>query len=77
MKKRIKFILLFLLIFFIIGFIIFSPLYKSNSVYINYGLVPYDICQKQPELWKTIKLIFIISIITCKEMLSISQPWGE
>ena len=61
MKKRIKFILLFLLIFFIIGFIIFSPLYKSNSVYINYGLVPYDICKKQPELWKTIKLIFIIS----------------
>lgn len=61
MRKRIKFVTIFLSIFFIIGFIIFSPLYKSNSIYISYGLVPYDICKKQPELWQTLKIIFIIS----------------
>ena len=61
MKKRIIFIATFLLIFFLIGFLIFSPLYKLNSVYINYGLVPYDICKKQPELWKTLKLLFVFS----------------
>ncbi len=61
MKKRFLFIIIFVLIFFIIGFFIFSPLYKLNSVYVNYGLVPYDICQKQPILWKLIKIIFIFS----------------
>ena len=61
MKKRILFITTYLLIIFIIGFIIFSPLYKLNSVYINYGLVSYDICKKQPQLWNALKKIFIIS----------------
>ena len=61
MKKRFLFNLIFLLIFFIIGYFIFSPVYKLNSVYINYGLFPYDICQKQPQLWSAIKYIFIIS----------------
>lgn len=61
MKKRLIFITLMLLISFIIGYIIFSPLYKSNSIYIEYGLVPYDICKKQPNLWNSIKIIFIIS----------------
>lgn len=60
-KKRIIFILIFILIFFIIGFILFYPIYKLDSVYISYGLFPYDICKKQPELWLFIKIIFIIS----------------
>ena len=61
MKKRILFCFIFLIIFFIINYFIFSPIYKLNSVYINYGLHPYDICAKQPELWHFIKIIFIIS----------------
>ena len=61
MKKRINFITISLLIAFIIGYIIFSPLYKQQSVYINYGLIPYDICQKQPQFWKFLKITFIIS----------------
>ena len=59
MKKRILFNLIFLLFSFIIGYFIFSPIYKLSSVYISYGLFPYDICQKQPKLWLTIKIIFI------------------
>jgi len=70
MKKRILFILSILLLFFIIGCIIFSPLYKLNSVYINYGLVPYDICKKQPELWHSLKVIFIISNLITLTFLS-------
>ena len=61
MKKRLLFILLFTITFLIIEYFIFSPIYKLNSVFISYGLSPYDICQKQPLLWKYIKLIFIIS----------------
>ena len=63
MKKRLFFNFIFLLIFFTIGFFLFSPIYKLNSVYLNYGLFPYDICEKQPQLWKLIKLIFIPSSI--------------
>lgn len=71
MKKRILFITTYLLIIFIIGFIIFSPLYKLNSVYINYGLVSYDICKKQPQLWNALKKIFIISnLLTCSIILN-------
>lgn len=61
MKKRLLFNLIFLLTFFIIGFLIFSPIYKLDSVYISYGLFPYDICKKQPSLWNAIKIIFIFS----------------
>ena len=61
MKKRIIFISSFIFIAFIFGFFIFSPLYKLDSVYISYGLFPYDISQKQPQLWLFIKIYFIIS----------------
>lgn len=61
MKKRILFILLFTLLFLIVEYFIFYPIYKLDSVYIPYGLYHYDICQKQPQLWRYIKLIFIIS----------------
>lgn len=63
MKKRISFILLFTIIFFVIGYFIFSPLFKLNSVYISYGLYPYDICKKQPIFWHYIKITFVISSI--------------
>ena len=61
MKKRLIFNFTFILTFFIIGYLIFSPIYKLESVYISYGLFPYDICKKQPQLWKIIKITFIIS----------------
>lgn len=61
MKKRLLFNFIFLFTFFIIGFFIFSPIYTSNSIYISYGLFPYNICEKQPTLWNSIKIIFIFS----------------
>lgn len=44
-----------------IGFFIFYPIYTSDSIYISYGLFPYNICEKQPLLWAWIKIIFVIS----------------
>lgn len=61
MKKRLLFNFIFLLIFFLIGFLIFYPIYTSDSIYISYGLFPYNICEKQPLLWAWIKIIFVIS----------------
>ena len=61
MKKRLLFIFIFTIFFLLIEYFIFSPIYKLNCVFISYGIYPYDICQKQPLLWKSVKLIFIIS----------------
>ena len=61
MKKRLIFNLLTLSIFYFVGYLIFSPLYRLQNVYINYGLYSYDICEKQPELWLCLKILFIIS----------------
>ena len=61
MKKRFLFIVLFTSLIFLLEFLVFSPIYTLHSVYINYGLHPYDICDKQPLLWMLIKLLFIVS----------------
>lgn len=63
MKKRLLFIFMITLSVHIIGFFIFSPLYKLDSVFIPYGITSYDICQKQPRLWLTLKILLIISSI--------------
>jgi len=51
------------LIFCFIGYKIFSPIYFQNSIIINYGLHPFDICVEQPILWKYLKILFLITYI--------------
>ena len=63
MIKRLIFNLIFSLPFIAIEYFVFSPIYLLKTVYINYGLTPYNICEKQPELWVSLKTIFIISSI--------------
>jgi hypothetical protein len=63
MKKRLTFIFIFISVFLLIGYFIFSPIYKLDSVYINYGITSFDICIKQPSLWFMLKIVFIFSII--------------
>ena len=79
MKKRIIFSLFFISIILSIEFFVFSPIYFLDSVFINYGLTPYDICQKQPRLWYFIKVVFIISnifnlIIISNNLYSVLSP---
>ena len=52
-----------MLIFCFIGYKIFSPIYFQNSIIINYGLHPFDICVEQPILWKYLKILFLITYI--------------
>lgn len=58
---------MYFLIFFIIStyFIVktFYPIYVSEEIIITYGLHPFDICSKNPELWKYIKITFIITFL--------------
>lgn len=63
MLKRLIFNLIILLFFLIIGYMIFSPIFYSNIINIDYGVTPYNICLVQPDLWKYIKILFIIFYI--------------
>lgn len=44
-------------------FNIFYPIYYSNEIIITYGIHPFDICSKNPVLWKYIKITFIFTYI--------------
>ena len=52
---------MFLLIFGFINFKIFYPIYTATEVIIPYGIHPFDICSKNPELWKIIKTTYIFT----------------
>lgn len=61
--KRILFIFFCMLILSFIGYQIFSPLYFQNSIMVDYGLHPFDLCQEQPELWYFLKIWFSITYL--------------
>ena len=60
---RLFFCFIFLFILCLICFIFFKPIYLSNSIIIPYSLHPYDICITKPDLWRIIKICFIIFYI--------------
>lgn len=64
--KRISFII-FLSIFFCFCLLqFFCPILKSSSVIIPYSLQPFDICQKAPDIWHLLKILYtIFSYISC------------
>lgn len=60
-----RFLFTILIMFFIClaGYFIFSPLYSSQHVIIDYGIHPFDICIKQPVIWNYCKHFFILTYI--------------
>lgn len=36
------------------------PVFTAKEVIITYGIHPFDICSKNPELWKLIKLLYLL-----------------
>ena len=63
MRRKIIFIFSFTLFFLLLTLMLFLPLYLSNEVYLSYTLFPYNICEKQPQLWLYLKISFIISYL--------------
>ncbi len=55
--------MLFVIISCIFSFCIFFPIYISDEIIISYGIHPFDICSKNPILWKYIKNTFIFTYI--------------
>ena len=68
--KRFFFIIIFSLIYCFIGYTLFSNVLYSNSVIITYGINPFNICEKNPELWIYIKFAFVITYIFSSIIIS-------
>ena len=52
---------MFLLVFSFLNLKIFNPIYTASEVIIPYGIHPFDICSKNPELWEIIKTTYIFT----------------
>ena len=61
--SRILFTLLIALIICFIGYNIFLPLYTSEHIVVDYGIHPFDICSKEPEIWTFCKYWFIFTYV--------------
>ena len=59
-------------------FKIFYPIYTADELIITYGLKPFDICSKNPVLWKYLKithiLTFTFSSIICTNFIISKIP---
>lgn len=64
------FSLFFLLIFAVLYYHLFLPIYLSSEIIIPYGLHPFDICSQNPNLWRLIKILFIISFVISNLVIS-------
>lgn len=38
----------------------FYPIYTSQEIIISYGIHPFDICSQNPELWRLLKILYVI-----------------
>ena len=52
---------MFLLVCSFISIKIFRPIYEASEVIIPYGIHPFDICTKNPELWKIMKITYVFT----------------
>ena len=55
----------------LIAYYFFSPLYSSNEIYFPFAVHPFNICEKQPELWNLLKILFIITYIISQSVIAI------
>jgi hypothetical protein len=58
--RKVLFNFSFIFIFLSIYFLLFLPIYTADTIMINFAVTPFDICEKYPELWKNLKLFFIL-----------------
>ena len=68
--KRFLFILFCSLLYCYFGYKLFYPIYISNSVIIPYGIHPFNICTELPDLWKYIKITFLVTYIFSSFIIS-------
>ena len=52
---------MFLFVFSFLSFKIFNPIYTATEIIIPYGIHPFDICSRNPQLWYIIKTTYIFT----------------
>ena len=57
--RRIFFNIFLLLFIMILNFIFFYKIYTSDSVIISFAVHPFNICEKFPDMWLNLKIIYI------------------
>ena len=60
LSRRIIFNFVFIFFFIILYSLIFYPVYTSNNIIISFAVHPFNICEKFPDTWLKIKLIYIL-----------------
>ena len=69
-KKRCFFLATSLFIFAILMFLIFKEIFFSDNILIDFALHPFNICEKYPDLWRFIKITYVISYFSCILIIS-------
>ena len=64
------FCLLFVITLCFIAYNFFNPLYTTQEVIITYGIHPFDICSKNPDLWKFFKISYIFVFVFSQFVIS-------
>ena len=60
-KRRLIFLSISFFICNIVMFIIFQKIFYSTNIIIDFAIHPFNICEKYPDLWKFIKITYVIS----------------
>ena len=60
-KKRLLFLCVIFCVFNILMLLIFSKIFYSNNILIDFSIHPFNICEKYPDLWNFIKISYVIS----------------
>lgn len=70
--NKIKKIFIFICSFIldILGIFIFKDIFYAKKIIIKYAINPFDICEKQAQLWNNIKLLFIFSYMISSIIIS-------
>ena len=58
--KRFVFNALFIFVLFIIHFLLFYNIYISDNIIISFAVHPFNICDKYPDIWQLIKILYIL-----------------
>ena len=64
-KRRLLFLSISIFLSYIILFLIFKEIFFSHYILIDFAMHPFNICETYPELWKFIKITYILSYSVC------------
>ena len=70
LKKRILFSFLSIVFSIILVIIFFRDIFISNNIFISFAIHPFNICEKYPDLWRFIKITYVLSHCLCILIIS-------